>query len=48
VTAALQRRGHWSAGPFRVGEVVTFASTLAPDGPSYTPLARAPLLAGTA
>ena len=35
----------WSAGSFRVAEVVTFSSTLTPDGPVYPPLARAPLRA---
>ena len=43
VTPLLERRRTWSAGPFRVVEAVTFASTLNPDGPVYTPLARAPL-----
>lgn len=33
----------WSPGSFRVTEVVTFASTLDPDGPVYTPMARARL-----
>jgi 2'-5' RNA ligase len=33
----------WSAGSFTVQECVTFASTLNPDGPIYTPLDRAPL-----
>jgi 2'-5' RNA ligase len=33
----------WSGGTFSVHEVVTFASSLSPDGPVYTPLARAQL-----
>jgi 2'-5' RNA ligase len=33
----------WSAGSFPVTEVVTFASTLTPDGPAYAVLGRAPL-----
>jgi RNA 2',3'-cyclic 3'-phosphodiesterase len=48
VSAPLERRRRWSAGPFRVGEVVTFSSTLTPDGPVHAPLARAPLRAGKA
>lgn len=43
VTHFLDRRRTWTAGPFRVVEAVTFASTLNPDGPVYTALARAPL-----
>ncbi len=35
----------WSGGAFIAGEVITFASTLTPDGPVYAPLARAPLAA---
>jgi 2'-5' RNA ligase len=37
--------GHqgWSAGLFLVREVIVFASRLGPQGPSYSPLARAPL-----
>src|SRR5271157_6631536 len=31
------------AETFRVGEVITFASTLTPEGPAYAQLARAPL-----
>ena len=42
----LERRRTWSAGPFRVVEAVTFASTLTPDGPVYAPLARARLALG--
>lgn len=33
----------WSAGNFTVDEVVTFASTLTPEGPAHMALARAPL-----
>ncbi len=33
----------WSAGNFEVAAVVTFASTLAPEGPTYMALANAPL-----
>jgi 2'-5' RNA ligase len=33
----------WSAGVFPVREVIVFASRLSPQGPSYSPLARAPL-----
>ena len=40
-----QHRG-WSAGGFEVAEVVTFASTPGPKGPSYNPLAKAPLQGG--
>ena len=36
----------WSAGNFEVGSVVTFASTLTPDGPSYMKLAHAQLRPG--
>ncbi len=43
LTAALQPLQNWSGGTFEVTEVVTFASTLTPEGPIYAPLARAPL-----
>ncbi len=44
---ALLRHYHlWSAGSFRVVEVVTYSSTLNPEGPLYTPIARAPLGGG--
>ncbi|WP_435016583.1 RNA 2',3'-cyclic phosphodiesterase [Tundrisphaera sp. TA3] len=33
----------WLAGAVPVAEVVTYASTLTPEGPAYMPLARAPL-----
>jgi len=35
----------WSAGNFEVTGVVTYASTLAPEGPTYMTLATAPLKA---
>jgi 2'-5' RNA ligase len=37
------RFARWMAGDMLVREVVTYASVLGPDGPEYTPLARAPL-----
>ncbi len=43
LTTILQPYLTWSAGTFRCGEVVTFASTLTPAGPAYAQLARAPL-----
>ncbi len=43
LTTILQPYLTWSAGTFRGGEVVTFASTLTPEGPAYAQLARAPL-----
>lgn len=43
LTSALQPFQDWSGGTFQVGEVITFASTLTPEGPVYAPLARAPL-----
>jgi len=46
LSGLLERYRNWSGGGFRVDEVITFASTLGKDGPSYDPLARAPL-AGT-
>lgn len=40
----------WSAGDFPVGEVITYSSNyspkMAPEGPTYTPIARAPLGGG--
>jgi RNA 2',3'-cyclic 3'-phosphodiesterase len=33
----------WEGGSFTVSEVITFASTLTPEGPIYARLARAPL-----
>jgi 2'-5' RNA ligase len=45
-TPVIDRHRGWSAGPFAVEEVITFASSLGPKGPSYTPLARARLEGG--
>jgi 2'-5' RNA ligase len=36
----------WAAGLFTVTEVVTYASTLTPEGPSYMALSRTPLRGG--
>ncbi len=33
----------WSAGNFTVSQVVTFSSTLTPEGPAYMAMSRAPL-----
>jgi 2'-5' RNA ligase len=43
VSALTQHYRRWMGGPIRVSEVVCYSSTLTADGPSYTPLARAPL-----
>jgi len=43
LTGLLERYRGWSAGGFTVDEIVTFASTLRPTGPNYTPIGRAPL-----
>jgi 2'-5' RNA ligase len=43
LTPFLEPHGTWSAGSFVVSEVITFGSTLTPEGPVYTPLAKAPL-----
>jgi len=43
LTAILKPYQAWSGGTLSVDEVVTFASTLTPDGPVYAPLARAAL-----
>jgi len=43
LTTLLQPYLTWSGGTFRVAEVITFASTLTPEGPAYAQLARAPL-----
>ncbi len=43
LSALLRHYQRWSAGSWTVDEVVTFASTLGPEGPDYTPLAKAPL-----
>lgn len=42
----LRREAGCQCGRMRVGEVVVFSSTLSPKGPTYEPLARAPLAAG--
>jgi 2'-5' RNA ligase len=41
LTALLNKHAAWRAGAFTVTEVITFASTLTPEGPVYVPLARA-------
>lgn len=43
LTNMLQPYITWRAGTFVVGEVITFASTLTPEGPAYVQLVRAPL-----
>ncbi len=43
LTDLLARYQKWSAGAFKADEVITFASTLTPEGPAYAQLARAPL-----
>jgi len=43
LTGILAPLQNWSGGSFTVSEVITYASTLSPDGPVYAPLARAPL-----
>lgn len=43
--AVLNRYRSWSAGALTVSQVVTYSSTLTPEGPVYVPLARAPLAA---
>ncbi|CEF48431.1 unnamed protein product [uncultured bacterium] len=43
LTKALERYRTWTGGSFTVREVVTFGSTLTPEGPAYTPLAKSPL-----
>lgn len=43
LTNLLPRYLTWSAGTFVVSEVLTFASTLTPEGPVYAQLARSPL-----
>jgi 2'-5' RNA ligase len=43
LAAVVARHQTWSLGAFTVGEVVTFSSTVTPEGPAYAPLARAPL-----
>lgn len=43
LTALVRREQARSAGTFRVDEVVTYSSTLDPQGPTYAPLNRARL-----
>ena len=43
LTGILKSVQNWSGGSFTVSEVITYASTLSPEGPVYAPLARAPL-----
>ena len=43
LTQTLERYRNWSGGSFALTEVVTFGSSLTPEGPIYTPLAKAPL-----
>jgi 2'-5' RNA ligase len=43
LTRLVERYRGWSAGPFSVETVTTFASTLGRDGPIYTPVGHAQL-----
>ena len=43
LTKTLERYRTWTGGSLTVREVVTFGSTLTPEGPVYTPLAKSPL-----
>jgi 2'-5' RNA ligase len=43
LTQPFERYRTWSGGSFTVSEVITFGSTLTPEGPTYAPLAKAPL-----
>jgi 2'-5' RNA ligase len=43
LSAVVDREQTWSAGRFTAVEVVTYASTLDPKGPTYAPLGRARL-----
>jgi len=43
LTGLMERYRGWSAGRFTVDDIVTFASTLGPTGPHYTPIGHAPL-----
>ncbi len=43
LTSLLKHYRTWSAGAFPVTEVITFASTMTPDGPAYARLGTAPL-----
>ncbi len=44
VASTIKSRRDWSAGSFKIAEVVTFASNLTPKGPIYDPLASASLI----
>jgi RNA 2',3'-cyclic 3'-phosphodiesterase len=44
LSALLREHQLWSAGTLVVDQIVTFSSTLTPDGPVYTPMSRAKLL----
>jgi len=46
LTPLLKHYRTWSAGSFPVTEVITFASTLTPDGPAYAKLGTAPMRVG--
>jgi 2'-5' RNA ligase len=39
----VDRYRRWGAGAFVADTVITYASTMTPDGPAYAPLGRAPL-----
>jgi len=43
LTAQLNHFRTWAAGSLKVKELVTYSSSLSPEGPIYTPLARATL-----
>jgi 2'-5' RNA ligase len=43
LSAQVKHYQTWSPGSFPVDEAIVFASTLSPEGPTYTPLGRAPL-----
>ena len=43
LSGLMERYRGWSGGGFTVNEVVTFTSTLGPNGPSYDPIGRAAL-----
>ncbi len=47
LTPLIKHYRTWAAGSFPVTEVITFASTLTPDGPAYARLGTAPLREGT-
>jgi 2'-5' RNA ligase len=45
LTETIEHHRTWSAGSFTVNEVISFGSTLTPEGPVYATLAKAPLAA---